>query len=86
MGHDIPVILQLGKAGISANVVAQANDALEAHELIKVRVLDAAPLTPEEAVSRLAELTGAEPVHTLGNTLLLYRRAEEDPELELPEA
>jgi len=85
VGAREPVILQVGKGGITGNVAAQARGALEARELIKARVLKASPLSPEEAARELAKLTGAEVVHTLGNTLLLYRRCEDGPLIELPE-
>ncbi|MBQ3072311.1 MAG: YhbY family RNA-binding protein, partial [Oscillospiraceae bacterium] len=55
-------ILHIGKAGITENLIAQANDALAARELIKGRVLDNCLLDPREACEKLAQACGAEPV------------------------
>ena len=40
LANSIDTILQVGKDGIGANLIKQADDALEARELIKGRVLD----------------------------------------------
>jgi RNA-binding protein YhbY len=45
MANTIDTIVQIGKGGISENVVTQVSDALAARELIKGRVLDSA-MTP----------------------------------------
>ncbi len=81
LGNGIPVILQVGKGGINDNLVTQVDDALEARELIKLRTLNTCPLTPSEAARELAAETGAQVVHTLGNTILLYRQSEENPQI-----
>lgn len=84
VGNKAAVVGHIGKRGLSANVVTQVDDALEARELVKVRVLKSAPIGPEEAAVRLAAATGSETVHTLGHTFLLYRQAEDGPLIELP--
>ena len=38
--HGIPALYQIGKDGITENVIKQFDDALEARELIKVHVLE----------------------------------------------
>ena len=40
MANELEPIVHIGKDGIGENLVKQANDALEARELIKCRVLD----------------------------------------------
>ena len=54
LANDYETILQIGKSGISDNTIKQVNDALEARELIKLRVLEACPLTSREAADELA--------------------------------
>ena len=49
LANGLDTILQIGKEGIGDNLVQQANEALEARELIKGRVLESAMLTPREA-------------------------------------
>ena len=53
----------------------QANEALEARELIKGRVLESAMLTPREACQTLARLTRSEPVQVIGTKFVLYRES-----------
>ena len=53
-------IIQIGKGGISENILAQVKDALKARELIKGRVLENSLLTAREAADALAEACDAE--------------------------
>lgn len=46
LANGLDTILQIGKEGIGDNVIQQANEALEARELIKCRVLESAMLPP----------------------------------------
>ena len=72
-------ILQIGKAGVSENTLRQVGDALAARELIKLRVLEASPLTAREAAQELALHTGAEVVQVIGSRIVLYRPNPEKP-------
>jgi len=72
--NGLDTIVQVGKDGISENLVRQADGALEARELIKCRVLENAPLTAREACGELARLTRSEPVQVIGTKFVLYRR------------
>ena len=85
LGQREPVILQVGKAGITGAVLDQLDRALAARELVKVRVLRNAPVAPEEAAERLAAATGAEPVGVLGRVVTLFRRNPEAPRIPWPE-
>ena len=70
-GED--TILHVGKDGIGDNLVKQANDALEARELIKGRVLENSLYTAREAAEELARLTRSEVVQVIGSKFVLYR-------------
>lgn len=61
LSNDLDVIVHIGKDGIGDNLVKQANDALEARELIKCRVLENSMLTAREACDELSALTRSEP-------------------------
>ena len=54
LANGIDTILIVGKEGIGDNLVKQANDALEARELIKGRVLENALMSAREAAEALA--------------------------------
>ena len=67
-------IVMVGKDGIGENLVKQVNDALEARELIKGKVLENSMLTAREAAEELAPLTRSEVVQVIGSKFVLYRR------------
>ena len=72
--NKMDTILQVGKDGINHNLVRQVIDALEARELIKIRVLETAPVTAREAAFQLAEDTDSESVQVIGTRFVLYKR------------
>ena len=75
MANGLDTIVQIGKDGIGDNLVQQANEALEARELIKCRVLESALLTAREACDELAQRTRSEGVQAIGSKFVLYRQS-----------
>ena len=73
LANTIDTILMVGKDGIGDNLLKQANDALEARELIKGKVLENAMLSPREVAEELAPLTRSEVVQVIGTKFVLYR-------------
>ncbi|MEA4933941.1 MAG: YhbY family RNA-binding protein [Lawsonibacter sp.] len=73
LANTIDTILIVGKDGIGDNLLKQANDALEARELIKGRVLETAMLSAREAAEALVPLTRSEIVQVIGTKFVLYR-------------
>lgn len=73
LAHHLEPVVMIGKADINDGIVAQANDNLEAHELIKCSVLDSSMLTAREAANELADRCGAEIVQVIGRRFSLYR-------------
>ncbi|MDR0916015.1 MAG: YhbY family RNA-binding protein [Oscillospiraceae bacterium] len=69
-------ILHVGKGGVTENIAMQANNALEAREIVKGRVLENAGLTPREVAENLATATKSEIVQTIGSKFVLYRESE----------
>ena len=81
---NIDTIFQIGKGGISDNLIKQVDDALEAREIIKLRVLEnCMEYSLREAGNILAEKTNSELVQTIGSKIVLYRRNEKNPVIEL---
>ncbi len=72
--NKMDTILQVGKDGINHNLVRQVLDALNARELIKLRVLENSPVTAREAAFQLAENTDSESVQVIGTRFVLYKR------------
>lgn len=79
LGNTVETILQIGKSGISDTVAAQVDEALAARELVKMRVLETAPVTPKEAAVELAERLSAEVVQVIGTRFILYRPNQKNP-------
>lgn len=78
MANRIPAILQIGKGGICDNFLKQADDALEARELIKISILETALLDTRATCSHVAELLKAEPVQAIGSKFVLYRESKDN--------
>ena len=75
LAANIPTIMQIGKGGISENLIKTVSDALEARELIKLSVLETSEYTPREAAETLSEAVNAAVVGVIGRKLVLYRRS-----------
>lgn len=80
LANSIDTILQVGKDGIGANLIKQADDALEARELIKGRVLDNnIDYDARTAAEELATATRSEVVQVIGTKFVLYRESHSKP-------
>ena len=90
LANTIDTILIVGKDGLGENLIKQANDALEARELIKGRVLDNnLDLDARSYAQALAEKTRSEIVQVIGTKFVLYRMSHTVPaekRIKLPKA
>lgn len=84
LANTIDAIFQIGKSGISDNLITQLSDALEARELIKVSVLETAPADAKTLGVEIAEATNSTLVQTVGNKITLYRPRKKDSKIVLP--
>lgn len=80
LAQTIEPIGQIGKGGISDNMIAGLSSALEARELIKVTVLKNAEDEAKYLADDLAAELNAEVVCTIGHKIVLYRRSLKDGE------
>ena len=80
LANSIDTILQVGKDGIGENLICQADEALEARELIKGRVLDNnIEYDARLAADTLAKATRSEVVQVIGSKFVLYRESHSKP-------
>jgi RNA-binding protein len=86
LGHALDPVIAVGKNGITETLAKEAARALQKHELVKVRVMQEAPVDRHEAAEALAQQTGAILAQVLGRTFLLYRRNDQKPKIVLPKA
>ena len=80
LANGIDTILQVGKDGIGENLIKQADDALEAREIIKGKVLDNnLDYDARTAAEELARATRSEVVQVIGTKFVLYREPHSKP-------
>jgi RNA-binding protein len=70
------VLINIGKNGITENLIKQADETLDARELVKFKILSNSPLESKETASQLAEILGAEYVMSMGRKFVLYRPSD----------
>ena len=78
LANTLNPALWVGKAGITAGTEEQAEQTLEARELVKFAVQSGSPIDASEASKQLADLVGAEVVQVIGHRFVLYRRTSKD--------
>ncbi len=77
MANSLETIFQVGKGGINDQLVKQVGEALEARELIKMRVLETSPMSSREAANAIADAVGADVVQVIGYRFVLYKESNE---------
>jgi RNA-binding protein len=82
LGHHLAVVVQVGADGVTDGVIAATVQALEDHELIKVKIA-AEREERAEAVEKLAAATKSEVAQTLGRTVLLWKKRPKKSKIEL---
>lgn len=78
LANGVPSICQIGKDGITENLIKQLDSALTAREIVKANVLDNAPCSAGEACTELSLILSAEPVQVIGRVLVLYRQSADE--------
>lgn len=83
LANSLDTIFQIGKGGVTENTVKQVDDALEARELIKLRVLETSPVSAREAADVIAEKTHSDVVQVIGTRFVLYRESRDNKQIRL---
>ena len=83
LGHHLKPVAMIGKDEVSDNVIAAVDEALNDHELIKVKLQQGCFSLRREVAQELTAATAAAIVQILGKNILLYRQAKE-PRIDLP--
>ena len=77
-------LFQVGKDGVTANVINTVSDSLEAHALIKISVLKTCGEDVREVALDLSAGTRSQIVQIIGRTVILYRESRDKKRIELP--
>ena len=83
MANGLDTIFQIGKGGVTEEICRQVSNALEARELIKLRVLQNSDLTAREAADEIALGTSSDVVSVIGTKFVLYKESTENKRIEL---
>ena len=84
LANPLPALFQVGKLGITPELVQAVDEALEARELVKFRLLDNCLLDVREAAETLAGRTRSQVVQVIGGRFVLYRPNKKNPVIVLP--
>ena len=88
LGHHLSPLVIVGREGITDNLIASCDQAIEAHELVKIKLGQNCPLDKKDAAEQLTAQTDSQLVQLIGKTVLLYRANAEktgDEQIRLPE-
>lgn len=83
LAHHLKPIVLLGNNGLTEGVIAEIDQALEHHELIKVKIAGANRETKQLIIDAICRETSATKVQLIGHILIIYRQAKE-PTIKLP--
>ena len=85
LAHPLKAIVHIGKEGVSGTLIKAIEEALATRELIKAKVLEAAPADARAIANDIdVEMPDVHIVQIIGKTIVLYRRHPETPEIRLP--
>lgn len=74
--NSIETTLIVGKGGVGETLIADVENQLDARELVKGKVLEAAMMTAREVSDEICAATGADGVSCVGNKFVIYRFSE----------
>jgi RNA-binding protein len=81
--HHLKPVVMVGQHGLNENIFTEIGIALDAHELIKVKI--AADRDERAKITQaILENSGAELVQTIGQMSVIYRRNRKKPKIQLP--
>ncbi len=75
---NLDTIFQIGKGGITDELCNQVLNALNARELIKLKVLENSPMATKDAANAIAESIGATVVQVIGTKIVLFRVSDKE--------
>ena len=74
LANTMSPIFQIGKNGVEEAFLKQLEDALEARELIKIKVLENSGLAAREVSDEICKAIGGDGVQAIGSKIVLYKK------------
>ncbi|MCD8242163.1 MAG: ribosome assembly RNA-binding protein YhbY [Lachnospiraceae bacterium] len=78
LAQTMQPVIQVGKGGLTPELVSAVSEALAARELIKISVLQNCMESPKELAVTLGERTRSQVVQVIGKKIVLYREGKDD--------
>jgi RNA-binding protein len=83
LAHHLKPVVWVGQHGLRDSVLDEIEQALDTHELIKVKIV-AEKSERVSAIEQIVSATGAVNVQHIGQVAVLFRRNEKKPKVVLP--
>lgn len=84
--HHLTPIFQIGKSGITEEMLKQINEALVKRELFKISLLQNTMVTPQEAAEMIEEKLDANVVQIIGKILVVFKASPKEKYQEISKA
>ncbi len=78
IAHPLKPECQIGKGGVTEALLAQVAECLYHKELVKIKVLQNAPVVAKEIINEMAESLDANPVSAIGGIITLYKESDKE--------
>ena len=82
--HHLKPVLWIGQNGLTENVTAEIETALDHHELIKIKLRLGDRELRNKTVADICQITQSTQVQSIGNIVSIYRRNDKQPVIVLP--
>lgn len=82
--HGLNALLQIGGKGVTPAFLAELNEVLERHELIKVKVAAEDRDARDAMIAELVQASDSALVQRIGHVAVLYRPSKEQRQIVLP--
>ena len=82
--HDLKPVIMLGQKGLTEAVLEELDNALDHHELVKIKLSIDDRDARQQLSSEICQHSQAEAVQSIGKTLSIYRPNKKKPGIQLP--
>ncbi len=83
LAHSLKPVVRVGQNGLTENIIEETKNALEYHELIKMKITVGDRQARDEVLATICEETRSECVQKIGNVAVLFRRNAQKPVISL---
>lgn len=83
LAHNLNPVVMISNKGLTEGVLKEINICLDAHELIKIKVMNDDKALRTQMLNDICEQTMAIAVHHIGKQLIIYRQSTK-PKIVVP--